>query len=61
VKARIHGGPAAHRWGLEEGSALLHSVALVLIGGLLTSTLLTLVFVPAMAADRSAGCDRIRG
>jgi HAE1 family hydrophobic/amphiphilic exporter-1 len=34
--------------GLEEGSDLLQSVALVLIGGLLTSTLLTLVFVPAM-------------
>ncbi|HEY3061224.1 MAG TPA: efflux RND transporter permease subunit [Chloroflexota bacterium] len=34
--------------GVEEGSELLVSVALVLIGGLLTSTLLTLVFVPAM-------------
>jgi len=34
--------------GLEEGSELLQSVALVLIGGLVTSTLLTLVFVPAM-------------
>jgi HAE1 family hydrophobic/amphiphilic exporter-1 len=34
--------------GLEEGSELLQSVALVLIGGLLTSTLLTLLFVPAM-------------
>ena len=34
--------------GLEEGSELLVSVAVVLIGGLLTSTLLTLVFVPAM-------------
>ncbi|HEV8637177.1 MAG TPA: efflux RND transporter permease subunit [Chloroflexota bacterium] len=34
--------------GLEEGSELLTSVAVVLIGGLLTSTLLTLVFVPAM-------------
>jgi len=34
--------------GLEEGSELLQSVGLVLIGGLLTSTLLTLVFVPAM-------------
>jgi multidrug efflux pump subunit AcrB len=34
--------------GLEEGSELLQSVALVLIGGLLTSTLLRLVFVPAM-------------
>jgi HAE1 family hydrophobic/amphiphilic exporter-1 len=34
--------------GLEEGSELLRSAAVVLIGGLLTSTLLTLVFVPAM-------------
>jgi HAE1 family hydrophobic/amphiphilic exporter-1 len=34
--------------GLEEGSELLQSVGLVLIGGLLSSTLLTLVFVPAM-------------
>jgi HAE1 family hydrophobic/amphiphilic exporter-1 len=34
--------------GLESGSELLQSVALVLIGGLLTSTLLTLVFIPAM-------------
>jgi HAE1 family hydrophobic/amphiphilic exporter-1 len=34
--------------GLEEGSELLVSVAVVLIGGLLTSTVLTLVFVPAM-------------
>ncbi len=34
--------------GLEEGSELLKSAAVVLIGGLLTSTLLTLVFVPAM-------------
>ena len=34
--------------GIEEGSELLRSVAVVLIGGLLTSTLLTLVFVPAM-------------
>src|ERR671936_367247 len=34
--------------GLEEGSELLVSVAVVLIGGLLTSTPLTLVFVPAM-------------
>jgi HAE1 family hydrophobic/amphiphilic exporter-1 len=34
--------------GIEEGSELLQSVALVLIGGLLTSTVLTLVFVPAM-------------
>ncbi|HLH25989.1 MAG TPA: efflux RND transporter permease subunit [Chloroflexota bacterium] len=34
--------------GLEEGSELLKAAAVVLIGGLLTSTLLTLVFVPAM-------------
>jgi len=34
--------------GLEEGSELLQAAAVVLIGGLLTSTLLTLVFVPAM-------------
>jgi HAE1 family hydrophobic/amphiphilic exporter-1 len=34
--------------GLEEGSELLQSAAVVLIGGLFTSTLLTLVFVPAM-------------
>src|SRR5439155_15013231 len=34
--------------GVEEGSELLRSVAVVLIGGLLSSTLLTLVFVPAM-------------
>jgi HAE1 family hydrophobic/amphiphilic exporter-1 len=34
--------------GIEEGSELLRSAAVVLIGGLLTSTLLTLVFVPAM-------------
>jgi HAE1 family hydrophobic/amphiphilic exporter-1 len=46
--------------GLEEGSELLKSAAVVLIGGLLTSTLLTLVFVPAMYtifddAQRAAG------
>jgi HAE1 family hydrophobic/amphiphilic exporter-1 len=35
-------------FGIEEGSELLKSAAVVLIGGLLTSTLLTLVFVPAM-------------
>src|SRR4029453_2832410 len=35
-------------FGSEEGSELLKSAAVVLIGGLLTSTLLTLVFVPAM-------------
>jgi hydrophobic/amphiphilic exporter-1 (mainly G- bacteria), HAE1 family len=34
--------------GLEQGSELLRAAAVVLIGGLLTSTLLTLVFVPAM-------------
>src|SRR5439155_2682210 len=34
--------------GLEEGSELLKAAAMVLIGGLITSTLLTLVFVPAM-------------
>src|SRR5512133_3729992 len=34
--------------GVEEGSELLRAAAVVLIGGLLTSTLLTLVFVPAM-------------
>ena len=34
--------------GIEEGSELLQSVGWVLIGGLLTSTLLTLVLVPAM-------------
>ena len=34
--------------GVEEGSELLKAAAVVLIGGLVTSTLLTLVFVPAM-------------
>jgi len=34
--------------GIEAGSELLRAAAVVLIGGLLTSTLLTLVFVPAM-------------
>jgi len=34
--------------GIEEGSELLKAAAVVLIGGLITSTLLTLVFVPAM-------------
>jgi len=34
--------------GVESGSELLRAAALVLVGGLLTSTLLTLVFVPAM-------------
>ena len=34
--------------GIEVGSELLRAAAIVLIGGLATSTLLTLVFVPAM-------------
>jgi len=34
--------------GIEAGSELLKAAAVVLIGGLVTSTLLTLVFVPAM-------------
>lgn len=34
--------------GFEAGSELLKAAAVVLIGGLVTSTLLTLVFVPAM-------------
>ncbi len=34
--------------GFEEGSELLKAAAVVLIGGLITSTLLTLVFVPSM-------------
>lgn len=34
--------------GIEEASELLTAAAVVLIGGLITSTLLTLVFVPAM-------------
>ncbi|MCL4545022.1 MAG: efflux RND transporter permease subunit [Chloroflexi bacterium] len=34
--------------GIEAGSELLKAAAIVLIGGLLTSTLLTLLFVPAM-------------
>jgi hydrophobic/amphiphilic exporter-1 (mainly G- bacteria), HAE1 family len=34
--------------GLEVGSELLKAAAVVLIGGLVTSTLLTLVFIPAM-------------
>ncbi len=34
--------------GVEEASELLTATAVVLIGGLITSTLLTLVFVPAM-------------
>ncbi len=34
--------------GFEAGSELLRAAPIVLIGGLITSTLLTLVFVPAM-------------
>jgi HAE1 family hydrophobic/amphiphilic exporter-1 len=34
--------------GIEEGSELLKATAIVLIGGRLISTLLTLVFVSAM-------------
>ena len=34
--------------GLETGSELLKAAAVVLIGGLVTSSLLTFVFVPAM-------------
>jgi hydrophobic/amphiphilic exporter-1 (mainly G- bacteria), HAE1 family len=34
--------------GIEAGSELLRAAAIVLIGGLTTSTLLTLLFVPAM-------------
>jgi hypothetical protein len=48
--------------GLEEGSELLQAAAGVLIGGLLTSTLLALVFVPAMYTifdDMQAGVVRI--
>ncbi|HET6317308.1 MAG TPA: efflux RND transporter permease subunit [Chloroflexota bacterium] len=50
--------------GVEEGSELLQSVALVLIGGLLTSTLLTLVFIPAMYTvldDIQVLCERLIG
>lgn len=35
-------------FGLEAGSDLLKAAAIVLVGGLVTSTVLTLVFVPAM-------------
>ena len=48
--------------GLEEGSELLQAAAVVLIGGLLTSTLLTLVFVPAMYTifdDMQRGISRL--
>jgi HAE1 family hydrophobic/amphiphilic exporter-1 len=44
----IFAGLAPVALGAEAGSELLRAAALVLIGGLLTSTLLTLVFVPAM-------------
>ena len=52
--------------GLEEGSELLKAAAVVLIGGLLTSTLLTLVFVPAMFTvfddlQHAVGCLFRRG
>jgi HAE1 family hydrophobic/amphiphilic exporter-1 len=47
--------------GLEEGSELLKSAAVVLIGGLLTSTLLTLVFVPAMYTILDDVQERILG
>jgi HAE1 family hydrophobic/amphiphilic exporter-1 len=47
--------------GLEEGSELLKSAAVVLIGGLLTSTLLTLVFVPAMYTILDDIQERILG
>ncbi len=35
-------------FGVEDGSELLKAAAIVLVGGLITSTLLTLVFVPTM-------------
>jgi HAE1 family hydrophobic/amphiphilic exporter-1 len=44
----IFAGLAPVALGVEAGSELLRAAALVLVGGLLTSTLLTLVFVPAM-------------
>jgi HAE1 family hydrophobic/amphiphilic exporter-1 len=44
----IFAGLAPVALGVEPGSELLRAAALVLVGGLLTSTLLTLVFVPAM-------------
>jgi len=44
----IFAGLAPVGLGLEAGSELLRAAAIVLIGGLLTSTLLTLIFVPAM-------------
>jgi Cu/Ag efflux pump CusA len=48
--------------GIEAGSELLKAAAIVLIGGLLTSTVLTLVFVPAMYTifdDIEAACIRL--
>src|SRR5919198_5706673 len=51
-------------FGIEEGSELLKSAAVVLIGGLLTSTLLTLVFIPAMYTifdDLEASAKRLVG
>src|SRR5205807_4789575 len=44
----IFSGLAPVALGVAVGSELLRAAALVLMGGLLTSTLLTLVFVPAM-------------
>jgi HAE1 family hydrophobic/amphiphilic exporter-1 len=46
--ASIFFGLAPVALGFEEGSELLRAAALVVMGGLLTSTLLTLLFVPAM-------------
>lgn len=48
--------------GFEAGSELLRAAALVMIGGLFTSTLLTLVFVPAMYTifdDVEQGFERV--
>jgi len=44
----IFTGLAPVALGFEVGSELLRAAALVMMGGLLTSTLLTLVFMPAM-------------
>jgi len=44
----ILAGLAPVALGFQAGSELLKAAALVLMGGLLTSTILTLVFVPAM-------------
>jgi hydrophobic/amphiphilic exporter-1 (mainly G- bacteria), HAE1 family len=46
----IFASPAPVALGTEARSELLKAAALVPIGGLLTSTLLTLVFVPAIYA-----------